>query len=175
MVSDPEKLNYQQLYKMKKTIIYTGLFVSTTVALGYIYLQIRKGIRDKRAKQFLQQELPKLNGIGTDIIALSESGIKPTKDETTYKAWADTLYTALNGAISEDTDTIYRIIGNLSNKADLYKLIDAFGNREATTWGWLTALDTKGTLDQWFQSLLSNSEVDKINGILKSKNIDFQF
>lgn len=90
---------------------------------------------------------------------------------TWYKNAADTLRAAMFDA-GTDEASIYRVFSQLKNNKDLYQLISAFGVRPYYTFG-LKQGDYN--LGQWFNEELSDSEINKLNTILKSKKIAFEF
>ena len=89
------------------------------------------------------------------------SGEKLSYSESQYKSFADKLYVAMKG-LSTDTTAIYSVFNAMNNKADVLKLVTAFGVRDGETLtAWLGG--------EWRLS------VAKLNEILMLKGIDYQF
>lgn len=83
-------------------------------------------------------------------------------DDAQYSIWADSLYRAMKGA-GTTQQTIYDVLSKLKSPDDFYKLVDAFGVKKSGTWfnTW------EGNLIEWLQDELSESEMTKVNSILK--------
>lgn len=101
----------------------------------------------------------------TDLNKLQSEGIKPSYPDTSYANWANQLESAFLIAWGTNEDAVYRIFGYMKNDADVIKLEEAFGLRRME---WTLA---KANLAMMIDYEMSNSEISKINEILKSKGI----
>ena len=79
-----------------------------------------------------------------------------------YSLMANSLFTAMDG-MGTNEQVIYNVFNRLKNIDDLYQLITSFG------------VKSDQTLQQWLIADLSSSELEKVNQLLSSKNINFQF
>jgi len=103
------------------------------------------------------QKLRNKGELNTEIA----SGGKLSYDDNKFRNLAGALYTAMKGA-GTDTTAVYNVFKQMNTKADVLKLIDAFGIRDGETLAeWMRA--------EWFLSISS------INSILNSKGIDYTF
>lgn len=86
----------------------------------------------------------------------------PSYTDGQYNQFAQVLYSAMEG-IGTDEEAVFRIIGYMKKDIDVAKLIVAYG--------------VKGdeTLGAWLQGDLSSSDMNKVNQILTSKGIKYQF
>ena len=109
--------------------------------------------------------------INEESEAAEAEGITLSYPLSNYNIWADSLQAAMFDA-GTDESVIYNVFNKLKNPRDLLQLIKAFGVRPYYTFGWKQG---NYNLGQWFTEELSTSEFDKINAILKSKNINIQF
>ncbi len=119
-----------------------------------------------------------LNGVGktlqnqSEISKLKSNGIKQTYDEEKYKKLADYLFRAMDGG-GTYTEDVYNAFEQLRNDVDFLKLEMAFGVRTASTnfFGMIEDEDLKG----WIKGDLSESEISKLNNILKVRGISKRF
>jgi len=102
---------------------------------------------------------------------IDQSGLTLSYPLSNYNLMADQLQSAMFDA-GTDEDTIYTILDKLNNAKDLLQLIKAFGLRTYYQFGWPQG---NYNLGQWFQEELSTTEKNKVNQILQSKGINFQF
>lgn len=79
-----------------------------------------------------------------------------------YNSMASRIYAAVKGP-GTDEETIYAQFNKLKTKADLLKLIAAFGTKDEMT------------LSEWLADDLNNSEINKVNEILANAGIDYSF
>jgi hypothetical protein len=98
---------------------------------------------------------------------------------TQYKAWADGIQSAYDpygtfGA-GTDEDTIYNILRKLKTSDDWLQLQKDYGVRDYTDYTYNPfGTKTKLNLVESLNQELSGSEKNKINEILKSKNITYR-
>lgn len=95
--------------------------------------------------------------------------IKPTFPDYVYIDYADTLETALAEGFTEDEDAVYAVFNNLKNISDVNKLIEAYGKRR------IHFSTLYSTLPATIGSLFSNKEKKKLNAILATKGINYEF
>lgn len=90
---------------------------------------------------------------------------------TSYANLADGLQNAMTD-VGTDEARIYSIFEKMKTAKDLLLLIKAFGIREYYNFG---IREGKYNLAQWLTTELSESEIEKINKILRGNNINFTF
>lgn len=78
-----------------------------------------------------------------------------TFEEDDYTTMADSIYKAMKG-VGTDEEVIYNTLENLKNKADWKKLVAAFDKKDEMT------------LVEWIKDDMSDSEIEKVNTILKA-------
>jgi hypothetical protein len=119
-----------------------------------------------------------------EITALQSKGIRPSYTPSQYESYSISLAEAMNGCGTTE-ETVFSVFNGMKNKADVLSLINAFGVRSYRPCAasqpisytrWLFDNDAfGGTLPTWLEYDLSASDKEKINEILSSKKIDFQF
>jgi predicted PurR-regulated permease PerM len=82
-------------------------------------------------------------------------------DNSKFETLANSLYRAMKGA-GTDTSAVYAVFNQMNTKADVLKLIQAFGVRD------------NENLQEWMRGEWKLS-ITKINNILNSKGIDYIF
>lgn len=102
--------------------------------------------------------------ITTNAALASElaSGGSLSYSTSEYNSMAARIYAAVKGP-GTDEDTIYAQFNKLKTKADLLRLIAAFGTKDEMT------------LSEWLADDLNNSEINKVNNILANSGIDYSF
>lgn len=103
-------------------------------------------------------------GLGNmgELGALALTGIKPSFTDASYIKAAGKLYAAMKG-LGTDEETVFHILGQMNNNADIIKLDIAYGIRD----GWDMA--------KWLQEDLNASEMAQLNAILLNKGITKTF
>ena len=96
-----------------------------------------------------------------DILILQQTQ-KQSYLDSQYTAYADVLFTAMDG-FGTDEDAIFRVFTAMKNDLDIAKLINAYGLRKDES------------LAEWLQGDLSSSDMAKLNKILSTKGIKYQF
>lgn len=86
----------------------------------------------------------------------------PSYTEGQYNQFAQVLYQAMKG-VGTDEDAVFRVFGYMKKDIDVAKLIVAFGVKD------------DDTLGAWLQDDLSSSDMVRINKILSTKGIKYQF
>jgi hypothetical protein len=92
-----------------------------------------------------------------------------TYDLSQYSTLADRVFMCVYD-ITEDEEGLYVVFGKMRNNSDVMQLISSFGKRGGGFDFWFDK-----TLPEWLASDLNNVEIGKINDILKSNSITYQF
>lgn len=101
-----------------------------------------------------------------------ESKKKPASyADSQYKTFANTIETA-GFDLGTDEAAIYSTFRKLKNNTDYLKLLNAWGKPNRTVYEW--GVGRKMTLPQYIRWEMSDSEVKKVNDILKSKGITYR-
>jgi hypothetical protein len=154
----------------KKTNVVSGAWKSIPENVrGYILLggmgfagyQIYKWYQKQKLESQIEEK-------AAEIKAYNKAGVIPSFPENQYVAWGNLIQNELN-SLTIDEDKIYNVFRQLKNIVDLYKLQSA---RTYTT-GFFVKFNK--TLDEAFSTLLYDSDIDIINKILVSKNINYKF
>lgn len=121
---------------------------------------------------------------GRDLDTLGNQGIHPTLYDSQYETLSQILVEAMNGC-GTDEESIYSVFRQLANDADVLKLIQVFGVRFYQPCIWTSPVSYSiwlandkafgGGLPAWLGYDLAADEIKKINDILRSKQISFQF
>lgn len=102
-----------------------------------------------------------IEDVKDDVTKLRRTQV-PNYTDGQYNQFGQVLYTAMKG-LGTDEDAIFRVFGYMRNDIDVAKLIVAFGVKD------------NDTLGAWLQDDLSSADMAKINRILSSKGIKYQF
>jgi hypothetical protein len=110
------------------------------------------------------------NGGGTPP---NGSGTPPnTTQNLDFNALANTLFDAFNG-VGTKNDVWRSVLIKLKNQADWDALLKAYGTKTITAgWGGFIKTCSDCDLVKSFKSELSSTELEQLNTILKSKNIN---
>lgn len=101
-----------------------------------------------------------------------EVGERATYPLIKYKELADVIEDSLGSYISNDNeDSVYNVFQQLQNNRDIAELIRAFGMRSRSVM--LIGTGKKG-LSAFINNAMNRREIDKINEILQSKNIQYR-
>lgn len=144
----------KDLLKLKLTPKQITIIVGCVLALIVVIwaiVAIKGKIGDAVTNSKLIDEVNK--EIDTNKITLTQSQINTL---------ASKIYTAMSGA-GTDEEAIYDAFSTLSSYSDLQQLNKTFGVKEHMT------------LREWLRDDLSTSEINHINEILASKNINYVF
>lgn len=136
---------------------------------GYIVLA-GMGFAGYKIYKWYQQELldTEVSRKAAEIKAYNKAGVNASFPDQQYVTWGKLINDELN-SITVDEDKIYNVFRQLKNIVDLYKLQSAITYTE----GFLFKL--KRTLDEVLAYFLFDSDIDIINKILLSKNINYTF
>ena len=85
-----------------------------------------------------------------------------TISQQQFNGYASTLYSAMKGVGTNET-RIYEVFEKMNTRSDVLQLIKTFGVKDSMT------------LNEWFMDDLSAKEINKINQILVSRQIDYKF
>ena len=141
--------------KMEKYIKY-GFYIAGAVA---IYLVLRKlGV----FKSKLQREGEKNIADATTRIEIQEAKEKATLSEAALRAIASKIKSSWHWYNDEESK-IYDAFEQLGNYSDLILVIQYYG------------LNGKNSLEDDITQRLSRNEIAKVNAILNSKGINFNF
>jgi hypothetical protein len=117
------------------------------VILYYIYRKMRTAIQEKK------------------LIADVNSEILPSQlnyTDVQYQAFASKLYMAMKG-IGTDEEAIYSVMQQMKSRSDLMRVIAVFGVKDDMT------------LNEWMSDELNASEIQKVNTLLASNGILYNF
>jgi hypothetical protein len=131
-----------------------------------------KGITDFFKGKDIQTEKELKEAVEEEQKKLIEEGQVLTYPLFTYKSDASQLLIAMEG-MGTDDDLIYSIFSKMKNDLDITQLIKDFGINNY----WLATkkLITEMDLSAWIYEEMNNSEIEKLNKILKDNNITYRF
>lgn len=168
---------YEKYYERQPGVVKV-IAVTGIALLGYtIYRRIRHN-----------QEVKEANTAGdialSEIQKLANQGVYATYTDAQYEAFSQALVQSMNGCGS-DMNKIKQVFSQLQNDADIQKLIAQFGVRYIEPC-WYSQADAYaiwlfndqaygGGLPTWLSFKLDSSEIVQVNGILRSKGVNYQF
>jgi hypothetical protein len=136
---------------------------------GYILLAGMGFAGYKIYKWYQNEQLQsEVNKKAAEIKAYNQAGIVASYPDSQYVTWGKLINDELNSALI-DEDKIYSVFRQLKNIVDLYKLQSSITYTE----GFLFKINR--TLDEVIAFFLFDSDIDVINKILSSKNINYSF
>jgi hypothetical protein len=175
------QLKQAKLFKNVPTPVKGAAVVLATVGVGVAGYAIYRGY--KRKQNEAQARAAGVSA-GKEVDALKRRGIYPTISETQALTFASRLVQAMDGC-GTDEKAVYAVFESLSNIADLYMLIKAFGLRYYQPCAAdqpISYLEYKfnprafgGDIGTWLGYDLSASEVQNVNNILAKKKINYKF
>lgn len=157
-------------------------FVGTAAVVFISGRLIYKHYKDKK-------DLEKANQAGVnaqrDLQVLASQGIHPSYVSSQYNTFADALRQAMDGC-GTDEQAIYNIMSKMKNDADVLSLISAFAVRYYTPCAASQPVSSiinlfkggtgyGGSIGDWFGYELTAGEMNKMNGILSTNGIRYQF
>lgn len=152
---------FSDLPQWAKGVISVGLLAGSAFL---IYKLVKKFGSDER------REVEQNANINQEL--QQESQKNPlTFAKSQYSSFADTIQTA-GFDVGTDEAAIYSVFNKLKNNADYLALIAAWGKPTRTIYDW--GMPYKMTLPQFLRWEMSDTEVQKINKILSSKNIKYR-
>lgn len=159
--------------------------VTAVGGMAIVYFTGRGFINRLKDKANQEKEKQTIAQAGRDLAGLKKSGVIPSYSPTQYKSWADGIEKQFSGCdwseavkpyLSGSGKYVYDIIGKMKNDADVLSLVQAFGVRTYDQCG-ISLGDGNITagLSQAISDELYSYEIEKINGVLASKKINFRF
>jgi len=145
--------------------------VAGTGAALFIGWQIYSAVKGRMAHA---GDFAEKADVKDELGSLKTKGIKPSFSDSQYSAWANQLFTAMNGYTSDEA-AVYRVFVNMKNNADVLKLIDAYGIRTLSSGNWNPAPDFKGTLSGALSEEFDTKEIAALNDILAKRKITIKF
>lgn len=110
-----------------------------------------------------------------EMSELKKKNIHPTYSDSQYSSAADSIYNFLRySGISDDASGAENVLNrHLYNDADFLKLLAAYGKRNLTPFGIPVggAIGLSATLTDQF----SSTRLSKVNALLKSRGLTYQF
>ncbi len=151
--------------------------ILTLAGLSFIGFKVYRKIfptgTDKANKEEANSNVDTVQSIDADIKRLSKIE-KQSWTDATFKAWANVIYTAMDG-VGTDFTKIENVIGNMRNTTDVLTLIKIFGIRNRKTGNPFSSEATPLNLRSWLTEELSDNEIFKLNKKLASKSIVYRF
>lgn len=142
------------LNKIDQSTVIKGVLI-LLVIVG-LYFLLRKAIKSIKSDQY-QKDIA--NEIQSDKLSYSLNQ---------YVVFSEKLSEILF-PLNTDEDALYSIMSKMNTLSDVLQLNKAYGMKGlALKWG-------EFSLVQAFVQRLSADEIEKVNSILKSKNINFSF
>lgn len=172
---------YAKYYKDQPT--WAKGVIGITVALGTALIGYTIYKRWK-ARQELKEANRTAESAEKELKDLGSQGVHPTLADSQFLALSEALVEAMNDC-GTDEDIVYNVFKQMKNEADIRKLISAFGVRYYRP----CAADQPisylkyqfndkafgGGLATWLTYDLAADEIKKINNILTSNGVKFQF
>ncbi len=157
------------------------LVIGTGAIVTIVGFKIYNGIKSKKE----EKDANKAGEIANSELGdLSKQGVDPTMSDSQFEGMAQSLVQAMNGC-GTDEAMIYSVFSKIKNEADVRKMIAVFGVRyyepcplEAPASYTKYLFDDKafgGGLPTWLSYDLSDTEIAKINAILKTNGLTYQF
>jgi len=139
-----------------------GVIERNLIIVGSIGGTIAAGIAIKRAVDSSKARKAQ-RAIERDQATLEKTGQNVSYLDTQYNMFADTLYTAMNGA-GTDEEAVAGVMYKMKTDVDLLKLVQAFGKRDGYS------------LADWIASEFSQEDKSfYVNEVLQRKGLKFRF
>jgi hypothetical protein len=126
---------------------------------GYALYKLGKAIAKKLNSSNAEQ----------DIIDAKKAGQTASYSSATYSQLADKIYSAVMYTWGTDEQAIYDVFNKMNSNLDVALLIKAFGKRR------VEFSTQELELGAHLSNDLDSSEINKLNSILSSKGINYQF
>lgn len=143
-----------KLPELNQSLIIKSVIVLVVVVV--LYFLVRKAVRTAKSDKYA-------NDLKNEIIP-----DKLTYSLNQYEVFAERLHAVLY-PLNTDEDVIYSIFNKMRTLSDVLQLVKAYGIRS------IALKFDDFSLVSAFQERLTESEIQKVNTILKSKNINFSF
>ncbi len=139
----------------RKGVKYAVAGVCAVIAIIVAIVLFRKLVTGKLHDAAVNKKLATQldEEISTDNITISQQQ---------FNGYASTLYDAMKGFGTKE-DRIYEVFEKMNTRSDVLQLIKTFGVKDSMT------------LIDWMMDDLSVKEINKINQILVSRQIDYKF
>jgi hypothetical protein len=147
------------------TWIKLGVYVAGGVAIAFGVKKVLDYFKPARKREESEQKV---------ITGELETETKTTPlsyPQSQYATFADIIETA-GFDLGTDEDAIYTVFRSLKNNADYLALSNAWGKPTRKVYDFGFGYDM--TLPQYLRWEMSDTEVGRINSILKSKNIKYR-
>lgn len=135
----------------KIKIILICLAVVVVFVIGYYFYKSTTKLDDVRSSNEVIEKANK---------EIDASQITLTKVQ--LQTICEKLYDAMDG-LGTDIDSVYDAIGMANTRSDVLSIIATFGVKDGES------------LSEWLYGDLSQKEINHLNSILASKNINYQF
>lgn len=160
------------LIKSYKNLTPTTRGVVTIGAVLVLGVVVVKAFRYFTGAQTSDRQLDRNWNQEADLL-MTQEGKKPTITKAQAGAFAEKLFTAMNG-YGTDEDAILNVFSHLKTDGDFALVQAAYGIREVSS-GYLNPEPNyKGSLTGALANDLDNSYIRRINNILKTKKISYR-
>lgn len=164
-------------YSQYKSTINIGVGVAA-IFIGYsIYKNNQRKKDEEKARAAADLA-------ATELQQLAQQGVKPTYQDSQFQVFVDQLVQAMSDC-GTDEDMIMNVFRSMKNDADIRKLISQFGVQYYQPCSFTDPIAATiyqfnnraygGALSTWLSYDLSASDITKINQLLQSKGINYQF
>jgi hypothetical protein len=156
---------------MAKGEIFKGLpqwaqgVIAVSAVAGVAYLIYTLTKKEKDSVKDVKEELKNLD---TTIVAIQNTGKKPTLTAYEMSTLANKIWGAVAG-VGTDESAIYRAFASVKNDLDVLGVVKAFGMRKEF------GMVPERTLGQWLTDELDAKEMKALNDILARKGIKYRF
>lgn len=139
---------------MNPTVLILGIFGILVVVNKIFGKSEEEKEKEKEEKEQMEEE-------AADIKEELAAGIQPTWKPYKYKEYADSLYSALNGAGTNEL-AVSKVFEHIINDIDYKMLNNAFGYRDGDN------------MTTWLRDDLSQDWIAQINGMLARNGVTFR-
>lgn len=137
--------------KTNKILIGSVLGVLALIVVVFLIVKFKSKFKDMITNTKL------VNNLETEI---KKDDITLTQAQ--FNSYASALYSAMKGW-GTDEEKIYNVFRQMNTRSDVLQLIKVFGVKDGDT------------LTEWLNDDLSASEIEKINTILATNDINYSF
>jgi hypothetical protein len=152
--------------------------------VGILFIIGRTIYKNAQASKELQAENQAGIKAAEEIKVLENQGLRATYMDSQYETFSQSLVDAMNGCGTTE-DNVYNVFRSMKNDVDIRKLISIFGIRyyqpcaasqpvSYTKWLW-DDQSFGGGLPSWLSYDLTTDEIQQVNAILKSNNVNYSF
>lgn len=137
--------------KTNKILIGSVIGLLALIVVVFLIVKFKSKFKDMVTNTKLVNNLE--TEIKTDDITLTQAQ---------FNSYASALYSAMKGW-GTDEEKIYNVFRQMNTRSDVLQLIKVFGVKDGDT------------LTEWLNDDLSASEIEKINNILATNDINYSF